>query len=117
MGSVNEQAGDGCQHWSGKGGDVSGVVPATAVVGGYDAVHGVPGGITRAAKAATARRSRTPARGSLQTSLLERLAEHCEDVPPELRAFIRKEHAVVGPRHLPRRRHRPAPIGPTAEMG
>jgi hypothetical protein len=73
--------------------------------------------IIRRAKAATAWRSRTPARDCLETALLERLAEHVEDVPPARRAFGPAAHARVRPRPLARHRDLTAADQPTSEIG
>jgi hypothetical protein len=86
------------------GRDASGVVTATAGMGGDWALVACPALITRAAKAANAWRSRTPARSCLCDPILERLAEPCEDVPPELREFVQAAHAMVRQRHLARQR-------------
>jgi hypothetical protein len=56
------------------------------VAGGYRAGPDPLPAIARMANAAHVVRSRTPAKWSLKISLLERLAEHLEDVPPALRA-------------------------------
>jgi hypothetical protein len=37
-------------------------------------------------------------------ALLERLAEHLEDMTPELAEFVQEEHAMVYQRHLARHR-------------
>src|ERR687884_275073 len=37
-------------------------------------------------------------------AIIERLAEHCKDVPAARRAFVPAAHARVRPRPLPRRR-------------
>jgi hypothetical protein len=45
---------------------------------------------------------------SVCDTLLERLAQHLQDVAAALRPCIQEESAVVRQRHLPRLRHRPA---------
>jgi hypothetical protein len=54
--------------------------------------------MSRAANAAKAWRSRTPARLRLYVydTLLERLAQDLEDMAAELGQFIQEAHAVVG---------------------
>jgi hypothetical protein len=99
------------------GGDASGILTATAVVGGYWALLECPEVMSRAAKAAKTLRSRTPARWSLKTSLLERLAEPCEDVPPARREFVQAAHAMVRPRHLARPRDLASPDPPHSRDG
>jgi RecJ-like exonuclease len=47
----------------------------------------------------------TLARLYVRDTILERLAQHLQDVAAELRQFIQKEHAVVRRRHLARQRH------------
>jgi hypothetical protein len=59
---------------------------------------------------------RAPARSFCGDPLLERLAEHLEDVTPALREFVQEEHAVVRQRHLARHRDLTPPISPTSEM-
>jgi hypothetical protein len=99
------------------GGDASGVVTATAVVGGSWALLECPAVITRAAKAANAGRSRTPARRFRDDSLFERLAEHLEDLTPALRAFVQEAHAMVRPRPLARQRDLATPDQPHIRDG
>jgi hypothetical protein len=41
-------------------------------------------------------------------TILERLPQDLQDMAPELRQFIQKEHVMVRQRHVPRHRHRPA---------
>ena len=50
-------------------------------------------------------RSRTPARLSVEDTLLERLAQDLEDMAAELGPFIQEAHAMVGQRLLARHRH------------
>ena len=52
--------------------------------------------MSRAANAAKAWRSRTPARLYVYDTLLERLAQDLEDMAAELGQFIQEAHAVVG---------------------
>jgi hypothetical protein len=49
-------------------------------------------------------------------TLLKRLAQDLEDMPPELRQFIEEEHAVVRQRHLAQHREVPAADPPTGEI-
>jgi hypothetical protein len=68
---------------------------------------------SRAAMVATTLTSRTPARLSLEDTLLERLAQDLEPMAAKLRPFIQEEDAVVGQRDLSRRGdlvpHQPCP--------
>jgi hypothetical protein len=64
--------------------------------------------MTHIAKAARALRSRTPARLFSYDTILKRLAQDLEDMPPALRPCIQEEQAVVRPRHLARRGEVPA---------
>jgi hypothetical protein len=69
--------------------EASGVVAVTAV-DGYGARPESLIASTRRAKPATALRFRTCGRLSLYDTLLERLAQHFEDMPAELRQRIQK---------------------------
>jgi hypothetical protein len=50
-------------------------------------------------------------------TLLKRLAQDLEDMPPELRQFIEEEHAVVRQRHLARHGDVPAADQPHSRHG
>jgi hypothetical protein len=52
----------------------------------------------------------------LYETLLERLAQHFEGIPLELRQLIQQEETVVGQRHLPGRGTWPPPMSPTAAI-
>jgi hypothetical protein len=69
-----------------------------------------------AANAASDARSTTCGRLYVYDTLLQRLAQHLEHVAVELGQFIQEEHAVMGQRHLPRRRDLAAPDQPRVEM-
>jgi hypothetical protein len=60
-------------------------------------VSGEPISVTaRVAIAASAARSMTHGSLYLCDAILDRLAQYFQDMPPELRQLIEKEHAVVG---------------------
>jgi hypothetical protein len=58
------------------------------------------GACTRTGSAENVVRATVPARLYLRETLLQPLAQDFEDMPPELRAFVQEEHAVVRQRHL-----------------
>ena len=60
------------------------------------------------ARATNAVMSSTHAKLYSCDTLLQRLAQDLEDMPPELRPFIDEENAVVRPRHLARHGEGPA---------
>jgi hypothetical protein len=102
---VKRKARDGGKCWSGWGG-----VPTRRNDGHCrDALlpfsARATAAMSRAAKAAKARRFMTPARLYLCDTLLERLAQDFQDVAAELRQFIQQEHAVVRQRPLAGQRH------------
>jgi hypothetical protein len=90
-------------------------VTVTGVVGSYGALPEPIEVMSRAAKAAKALRSRTPAKLCVYDTLLQRLPQHLQDMAAELGPFIQEEHAMVGQRPLARHRHG-APINPRAGM-
>jgi hypothetical protein len=99
------------------GGDAAGVVTVTVVVGSYcPRPTSLPASI-RLANSAKALRSRTCGRLYSCDTLLERLAEHCEDVPPALGAFVQEEHPMVRQRHLARQRDLAAADQPHIQHG
>jgi hypothetical protein len=73
-------------------------------MGSYHAPPDSPEILNRAAKAAKALRSKTCGRLFLNDTLLERLAQHLEDVATELRPFIQKGNPMVCQRHVTRQR-------------
>jgi hypothetical protein len=77
-------------------------VVTVAAAGGYRARPESLMVITRRAKSAKRRTSRTPARLSVYDTLLQRLAQDLEDMAPALRQFIQEENAMVRQRHLAR---------------
>jgi hypothetical protein len=89
----------------GRGRDTFGGVIAAEVIGGYGPQLEPSEAVSRVANAAKTWRSRTPARLYLYKTLLERLTQHLQDVPPELWQLIQNEHTVIRQRYLPRQRH------------
>jgi hypothetical protein len=77
----------------------------TVLVGSYRPLPEPSEVMSRAANAAKAWRSRTPARLSVEDTLLERLPQDIEDVAAALGPFILEEYTVVGQRHVARHRH------------
>jgi hypothetical protein len=71
------------------------------MMGGYWTLPDPRAVIMRAAKSAKAERFRTPAKWSLQTSLLERLALNLQGMAA-FGQFIEKEHTMVRQRHVAR---------------
>ena len=80
------------------------VVAATVMVDGYRALPASLTAIIRLANSPKVWRFRTCGRLYSYESLLERLAEPCEDVPPARRAFVQAAHALGRPRPLSRQR-------------
>jgi hypothetical protein len=80
-------------------------VTVTVVAGGYRAVPESLTAITWRAKSAIALRFRTCGRLYSCDAILKRLAQGLEDMAAEFGELIPAAHAVVRPRHLPRRRH------------
>jgi hypothetical protein len=80
------------------------MVAASILVSRYPALVEALTVITRSAKSTKPLPCNEPAKSFLKTSVLERLAEHLEDVPPELRAFVQEAHAMVRQRPLARPR-------------
>ena len=77
-------------------------VTVTVVAGGYRERPESLTAMTWRAKSARALRFRTCGRLYSCETILQRLAQDLEDMPPELRQFIQEEHAVVCQRHLAR---------------
>jgi hypothetical protein len=65
------------------------------VVDAYSTRADPPELVSRAAKVAKTLKSRTPARLYVDDTLLERLAQHLQDVAAELRQFIQKENTIM----------------------
>jgi hypothetical protein len=63
---------------------------------------------TGAAIMAKATRPARPKTEPIEDPCIQRLAQPFEDMPLDFRQLIQQEDPVVGPRHLPRPRHRPA---------
>jgi hypothetical protein len=89
-------------------GEVGKILTTTMVVGGYYPRLEPTEVMSRAAKVAKTVGSRTPTKSYSCEAILERLAQHLQDVAPELRQFIQKEDAVGRQRHFARPRQRPA---------
>jgi hypothetical protein len=83
----------------------AGSILAATVLGGYRHLPKPTEVLSRAAKAAKALRSITPARLYLYDTILERLAQDLEPMAAKLGQFIQEEHAIVRQRHLARPRH------------
>ena len=77
----------------------------TVLVGNYRPLPEPTEVMSRAAKVANTLKLRTPAKLYIYETLLERLPQHLQDMPAELRELIQKEHAIVGQRHLAWHRH------------
>ena len=77
----------------------------SSLVGGYRVLPEPCESLTRAAKVSNALSFRTCGRWYAYDTRLQRLPQHLQDMAAYLRAFIQKEHAMVGPRHLTRHRH------------
>jgi hypothetical protein len=67
------------------------VVTVTVVVGGYHALPASLAAIIRLANPAKVWRFRTCGRLYVYETILERLAQHLQDVPSELQQFIQNE--------------------------
>jgi hypothetical protein len=91
-----------------RGGHTAGLGTVMVVMEGYGARPVRVTVTSFRSKVAKSLRFRTCGRLYVVNTLLERLAQPFEDMPLALRPFIQKQDPVVGPRHLPRHRHRPA---------
>jgi hypothetical protein len=76
----------------------------TVGVGGYRPLRLSLKAIILKANSVKVLRSRTPARLYVYDTLLQRLAQDLQDMPPALRQFLQAAHAVMCPRHLARHR-------------
>jgi hypothetical protein len=88
----------------------------TTVMGGYDTWPARLAASSLRAKFKKSLELRTLWRLYSYDTLLEGLAQHLQDVAPELRPFVQEKHPVVRQRHLAGHRHLAPPISPTAEI-
>jgi hypothetical protein len=82
-----------------------GVVAVLPVMGHYSTLPEPLAVISRMAKSAKALRLRASGRLYSCNTLLEGLAQDCQDVACALGPFIQKEHAMVRQRHVTGQRH------------
>ena len=83
----------------GRGGDTPEMAIAAEVMGGYGPHLEPPEVVSRAAKVAKTLNSRTPARLYVCDPILERLAQHLQQVAFELGPLVEAQEAVVRQRH------------------
>ena len=103
---VKRKALDSCRgRWGTEGGDASRVVSATVVMYGYCTLTRQGEIMSRTANAVRTLRSTTPARLSLNDTILKRLAQNLERMAAELGQFIQEEHPLMGQRHFARHRN------------